>query len=72
MGHLRPPTISKVLYDIIELRYRSFEHNIVVSYYIGTYNIVGNYNIGAGKVPETGAETLSHSGQAKDRGLKQL
>jgi hypothetical protein len=46
VGHLRPPTISKVLYEIVELRYRSFEHDIVVSYVIGTYDIVGNYDIG--------------------------
>ncbi len=68
VGHLRPPTISKVLYDIVdktfdigELRYRSFdstfERDIVVSYDIGTYDIVGNYDIGGGKpeVPDAAA-----------------
>ncbi len=52
VGHLRSPTISTVLYDIIELRYRSFEHDIVVFYDIWTYDIVGNHDIGGGNVSD--------------------
>ncbi len=40
------------LYDIVELLYRSFEHDIVVPYDIGTYDIVGHYDIAGGKVPD--------------------
>jgi hypothetical protein len=79
VGHLRPPMISKVVlvYDIVELRYRSLEHDIVGNYDIGTYDIVGNYDIGTyeivgnydiggGKVPDgystMNTVTHSHSG----------
>ncbi len=57
--YLRYRRSSEATYDVEgfiryrrKLRYRSFEHDIAVSYDIGTYDIVGNYDIRGGKVAD--------------------